>query len=719
MKQRGFDDQSAGIGGEQDGPPWYFGFYKTIGLSVVLDDWHPDFLRNYSTDEWVELVTSTGLDLAALQAKCHSGNAYYVTELDHLHAGLNGVDAFGQQLAGFHKHGIKVWANISLVFDNYLFERHPDWRLRNKQGQDSKEARFVIDSLRPGVLCINSPYRDFAIRSLQAFARKYEVDYLHLDMLFVWTPICYCRHCRDQYLEEFDRHLPEDTMDPEYPNYVRWRNARHYSFTEELLAAFKEIRPEAATLFNSPRPHLPVPHSPVEMANLADAIGGDPVQDDPSPAAVAYSASAWVNMKPDRPPLMCIGRFHEHEGQHTGLRSVEELQVATLIAAAYNCAIMLIDVPRPDGTLYESAYRTFREVFTTADDVKPFFGGDRMHAAAIYVSEDTRRYYYETSPGVLPQERYLAHEHVSGLKETFRTLHEQHIPVDVITKLNLEQLDQFSLLCISDNLLMSEPEIAAIRSFVESGGSLLATRYSSLADEDGRRLHNFALADVFGVDYLADSDNQETYVSVARDLSNEAEIPDDMEVKFDAQALVRAREGTEVLGTLVLPYSDRRYDAHKWASAFGSPPGVSTDYPSIVKNSYGKGVCIYVAARLNTLAESTSAVEPRALIGALARRLLGPSPPLTVDGPPWLVATGYRQQDRGRLVLHLVNAQSQTPLQVLEGVVVAVNLQGDEKATSVLTGLNQEPIKFSQNDRRVSFEVPEVRLYTPTVILIQ
>lgn len=704
---------------DQSDRPWYFDFYKTIGLSVILDDWEPTLLEAYDTKEWVDLVASAGVNLAALQAKCHAGMAYYDTEIDHLHAGLDGRDAFGEQVASFHDRGIKVFANVSLIFDERLFKLHPEWRLRNKEGKDCKEARFVLDEIRAGVLCINTPYREFAKRSLEAFARKYPVDLPHLDMLFTWTEICYCQSCRAQYLQHSGGDVPGGTDSADYPAYVRWRNERLYSFAEEMITAFKTIRPEAAATFNSPRPHLANPHMPVEMANLADMVGGDPVQDDSSPAGLVYSSSAWANMKPDRAALMCIGRWHRHEAQHAGMRTTEELEISTMVAAAFNHAVMLIDIPRPEGTLYRSVYERYTEVFAFLDKATPYLGGDRMRCVALYASEDTRRHLYETSSGVMPQDKREAIEHISGLKEIFRSLTDQHVPIDVITKLNLGQLDEYSVVILPDTLLMSDAEVEAVREYVAEGGNLLALRYSSLSDEDGRERGNFALADVFGVDYLGRTVNDETYLDVDPELCREAELPDDMEVKVDAQALVGARDGTTVSAKIVMPYTDRKFDAYQWVSAAGNPPGVRTDSPAIVWNTFGRGRSCYLSARVNAMNDFIGVRESRQLVGALAQRLIDGDSPLKVDAPPWLVATVVRQPGLDRIVCHMVNAQPVVPVIPLSDIDVSIRLEPGDAVESVHAGFEQEAVDFSQTEDRLAFTVPSVPVYAPVAIQLR
>ena len=55
-----------------------------------------------------------------------------------------------------------------------------------------------------------------------------------------------------------------------------------------------------------------------------------------------------------------------------------------------------------------------------------------------------------------------------------------------------------------------------------------------------------------------------------------------------AQYIVHLRPGAQVLGTMVLPYTDPA-DPTKYASIHNNPPGVPTDHPSIVLNQYGEG----------------------------------------------------------------------------------------------------------------------------------
>ena len=57
---------------------------------------------------------------------------------------------------------------------------------------------------------------------------------------------------------------------------------------------------------------------------------------------------------------------------------------------------------------------------------------------------------------------------------------------------------QFSLLVLPNLALITKEQVAAIRRFVDRGGSLVATGDTSLFDEMGDPRSDYALSDIFG-----------------------------------------------------------------------------------------------------------------------------------------------------------------------------------------------------------------------------
>lgn len=700
---------------------WWMSAYKYACVSSILDDWHPDVYKNFDPKKWVELIASMGPDVAWIQSKSHSGNAYYKTELDHTNIGLRGRDAFGDLLELFHKRGIKVVANQSILFDNYLYKNHPDWRIRNAEGKDSKE--LGIGYARPGVLCFNSPYKDLALSQVEAFVKKYPIDGIFFDMVWIWIPVCYCQYCQKLYQKECECELPakDDRLSPAFRQYVHWRNQKLYQFTRELVNTVRAHHPEGLVFFQSPRPYKGYP-AVLERALLEDTVAGDPCQNDMSPLSVSFGCNVFSNMAVHPPAHIALGRFHAHEGQHTGMRSLDELMVTAMLCLAYNCSIEAIDTVNVDGTLYESHYRTFKKVFDAMRVMEPFVGGEKIRSVGIYISEETKDFFYETGNEYTlfewdDRKKVLAvDEYTSGLLETFRSFQQHHVPVDLITKLDLEKLNQYALIVVPEALCMSNKEAEYMRSYVQEGGNLLATRFTSLADENGNLRHNFALADVFGVEFLGETENDETYIKVPPDLCRRAEIPEDMEVKVDRQAIVRAHPNTKTMGHIVLPYTNRANDADRWVGCWGSPPGIVSDHPALVMNRYGKGQCCYCAARIHSLNGLVSVEEPRELLYTLGRSMLNELLPLWVDGPACLIVTGFRKPEEKCIIVHTVNAQQEMPIFTLTDIAVELQLSDAEKVRSVILYPQKKPVKFQQEGNRLYFSIPEIKMYEVSVI---
>ena len=114
--------------------------------------------------------------------------------------------------------------------------------------------------------------------------------------------------------------------------------------------------------------------------------------------------------------------------------------------------------------------------------------------AALLVSEQTRQFY----AGSQVVDRFLAH--ALGV---FRVGWEEHLPITLITDmdLNAERLKPYKVLILPNAAALSDDQVKTIRKYVNNGGGLVASCETSLFNELGQMRSNFALSDVFGVDY--------------------------------------------------------------------------------------------------------------------------------------------------------------------------------------------------------------------------
>ena len=85
----------------------------------------------------------------------------------------------------------------------------------------------------------------------------------------------------------------------------------------------------------------------------------------------------------------------------------------------------------------------------------------------------------------------------------YQALIESRIPFEMVHDRLLDpaHLAAYKTLILPNLAALSDTQCDQLRSFVSNGGSILATHETSLYDESGKRRNNFALADLFGVDW--------------------------------------------------------------------------------------------------------------------------------------------------------------------------------------------------------------------------
>ena len=163
-----------------------------------------------------------------------------------MHQGLKGRDIFGETARLCHDSGIAVVCYLSLIYDVWAYDTHPDWRIIRCDG---KPAAF---NMRYGVCCPNSPYRAHMASQVRELCTMYDFEVIRFDMTF-WPPgaICYCRHCRLRYADEVGGDIPT-TVDWEDARWVAFQRCR-----ERWLIEFAAL---ATTTARKYKPGVSVEH---------------------------------------------------------------------------------------------------------------------------------------------------------------------------------------------------------------------------------------------------------------------------------------------------------------------------------------------------------------------------------------------------------------------------------------------------------------------------
>lgn len=255
--------------------------------------------------------------------------------------------------------------------------------------------------------------------------------------------------------------------------------------------------------------------------------------------------------------------------------------------------------------------------------------------------------------------------------------------------------------------------MAAFREYVQNGGCLYASKFTSMLSADGQKQDNFLLSDVLGVSFAGETSQNVTYVE-PRDAYKEHFLPFKAGYPAtlkDSQALVRLNAGAEVLATVTLPYCSSE---GRRGTALTDPPAPTTGQPSLVLNRYGKGSALYSAGAI----ENWDYDSQRALFARLLRLLASRPFSFQVEAPKPVEVTVLDQPDRNQSVIQLLNYQQEMPNIPIEGIHVALRLDGKTPRDLVVVPDNQK-VPFNVRGEFLEFVAPRLETYRMLVLAYQ
>jgi len=271
----------------------------------------------------------------------------------------------------------------------------------------------------------------------------------------------------------------------------------------------------------------------------------------------------------------------------------------------------------------------------------------------------------------------------------------------------MNELDRFQVVIVPELFMISEKEVDALRRYVERGGSLYASRTTSLLTAEGVKKANFLLSDLFGVSFDGETVEELTYMAPTP--GNEA-LFTPYTARYPltiagSQIKVKAAKGAQVLATITLPYTDPK-DPARFASAISNPPGIATLSPALVLNRFGKGRVLYSAGCLERMEHDAHRVMFRRLVGLLAARPYR----VETDAPHSVEITVFEQAAQKRFIVNALNFQADLPSIAVDGVSISIHV-GDRTADRLLQLPDGNEIPFRTFGDRVQFTTPRLETF--------
>lgn len=618
--------------------------FRRIILDMHLPDFSPELGRKLDARRIVDCMAKAGCEILVLPAKNHFGLTSYSTNVGTKHPNIKG-DLFAKVVELAHQRGMRVMAYYSVGWDEAYRRRNAGCEQKTLLGTQVMMPPLLGYGAPWTLLCLNTHYKDHCFDQIKELC-AYPIDGFWLDITFYPTFTCYCRSCRKSFRNRTGRKIPKlDWDDPLWREFVEFKSDIISDFFERTAQIAHAKDPDMPITHNLPPPdswatsgqQACVSRQVQHMTYLASEVHLDMY------GTLSLTVQVEVNKAlADDPPEIVFCRFAD--GWDWTIKPQEQLSAECLTSLSRGAAVLVVDHVYPDGSLEDEAYDVIGGAFKRMEQLAPWvLDTTPKRFAAVHLSERTLFNYGREDPTRLMFPFYGA----------CRTLLESHIPFCVVTDKNLEEkFEPCGVLILPNAACLSDAACKNIRSFVESGGTLLATYQTSFFNEGGEHRAAPGLAELF----KSEVKGELAPVHYVR-MSGGEPLVDDAPSRpiplYAPSLLVEARSDTSSGGRIVRPFTvgERQWVTHGFA-----PPGADTDHPVWIISEIGAGRIIYFTGRICESLLSGAPDLRRLFVTAVARARAGI--PLRVDGLRCLDVSWRVKEDAD--IIHLVNLQYPT-----------------------------------------------------------
>jgi hypothetical protein len=585
--------------------------------------------------------------------------AYYPSKypLHHRAEYLGDRDLFGELTEAAHADGLAVFARMdsNQAWEDF-YKAHPDWFARNTKGDPYRNAERYVT-------CVNSPYYDEYLPEIlrEIVGRSHPEGFTDNS----WSglgraSICYCDHCERKFRGRGGKPVPRaaDWDDPAYRDWIMWSYARRLeiwdlnnrttraaggpdciwvgmngsSITSQSASFrdFKGIAERAAMI----------------MLDSQRRNDTGTFQQNSDAGRMIHGLVGWDKLIPES-----MAMYH-NAGNQFRLAAKPAAEARMWMVAGFAGGIQ----PwwHHIGAYHEDrrAYRTAAPVMTWHQANEQYLvNREPVASVGVVWSQRNTDFYGRDNAQALVELPYR------GMTQALVCARIPYLPIHVD---NIERAGPgVSVLVLPNVAALSDEQCAAIRRFVERGGSLVATGSTSLYDEWGDPRPDFGLAGLF----RAHRDGRTAVKPAANALHTYLRVEG-----RKRHPVLAGFDEADILpfgGTLdAMKVDDGASVPLTFIPAFPIlPPETAwmrqpnTDIPGLVLSDSGKGGRVtYMPADIDRRYAIENMPDHADLLANLVRWAGGDTLPLRVEGSGLIDCCLYRQA--GRLILHMVNLVS-------------------------------------------------------------
>ena len=672
---------------------------------MIGEGYAPPFYPSLDYDAEKALALARRLNCDALRYPTYSYVAFFPTQtkLPH-HPELGSRDPFRDTVNLFHDAGLKVVAYNPL---NHPFmdvqsnnPEYRDWMRYDADGRPLITRHMGWTRFYEG--CLNSPLRAQIRERVREVVTNYPVDVMYFDGPYEGMEqamhFCHCSYCKAAYQKARGKNIPlqngATTLEAEI-EYQQW-------LTEDVVLGFMH---EICDMVRQVR-EVPIVYNDTGLlsrdwrARAFRYVDGFMFEAADAPEQKLFNLR--LGQSTGKVIWTYISSHTEYNSEHLKDKSVRgwysssvegnrlllDAAVATAAGAGYCYWGLNRLFYLPQDILNDPSIRGLKAVFDfVQENGKLLRSVSPVPQAGILTGTQTIQWYQ--SSFLIPQ---AYRNYYYGAWQLLKDMGYDAAPF-LDYEMTAERLAKCKLVYVPNAPCLSEAQCSRLASYVEGGGTLVATHLTSVADEFGRPRNNYGLSELFGAT-LKSGEPLEIPDLYLRVLSSGKLIPQDPQVMS-----FQAAPGAEVIG--------ETYDrGHR-----------RTLGPAVVTRRQGKGQAIYIGSGLEAVYEETLNESLRAFFHSLLDPILASSRTYELEFRPGLMPQFASSQET--LLLHLLANTGniwkkllvQEEFLPVKNVRVRLRLPQGRTAKSVALMWSGTAPSWSVRDGWVELMVPQVQVY--------
>ena len=169
--------------------------FRQIHMDFHTSEMIDNVGAEFDPEEFVSTLKKAHVNSVTCFARCHHGWLYYDSKKfpERVHPHLVNKNLLKEQIEVCHKNNIKVPVYITVQWDHFISQHHPEWVGLEHDGKPSEmfpgEPGFYRN------LCVNTPYREYLKTLVQEILEMFPIDGLFFDIMFAFD--CSCESCLD------------------------------------------------------------------------------------------------------------------------------------------------------------------------------------------------------------------------------------------------------------------------------------------------------------------------------------------------------------------------------------------------------------------------------------------------------------------------------------------------------------------------------------------